>query len=113
VGGQRTLVLLLGPPFSNYSFVVQHPVNRDDRLLLAFARASDFTVSKKTIFCIGSNSTPTNVALISPEFIPFSSKFLKINYFKQGHQEQFYNYWANIYPCSGASNPTRGKNFNS
>jgi hypothetical protein len=28
------LLLLLGPPFSDYSFLVHHLVNRDDRHLL-------------------------------------------------------------------------------
>jgi hypothetical protein len=31
--------------FSNYSFLVPHPVNRDDQYLLARAMASDFTVA--------------------------------------------------------------------
>jgi hypothetical protein len=31
--------------FSNYSFWVHHPVNRDDRHLLAFAMASDFSAA--------------------------------------------------------------------
>jgi hypothetical protein len=40
--------------FSDYSFWVHHPVNRDDRHLLAHAMASDFSVawqclSKRTI----------------------------------------------------------------
>jgi hypothetical protein len=35
--------------FSDYLFLVGHPVNRDDRRLLANAMASDFTVSKRTI----------------------------------------------------------------
>jgi hypothetical protein len=46
--GQRLLVplLILGPPsFSDYSLLVHHPVNRDDRHLLAHAMASDFTVT--------------------------------------------------------------------
>jgi hypothetical protein len=35
------------PPqfFSDYSFLVHHPVNRDDQKLLAHAMASDFTVA--------------------------------------------------------------------
>jgi hypothetical protein len=33
------------PIFSNYSFGVHHPVNRDDQHLLAHAMASDFSVS--------------------------------------------------------------------
>jgi hypothetical protein len=38
--------LLLGPPFfSDYSFLVHHPVNRDDRHFLALAMASDFTIA--------------------------------------------------------------------
>jgi hypothetical protein len=47
-GGQRPLesFLLLVPPFfSDYSFLVHHPINRDDRQLLAHARVSDFTVA--------------------------------------------------------------------
>jgi hypothetical protein len=44
----------LCPPFSDYSFWVHHPVNRDDRHILAHAMASDFSVawqylSKRTI----------------------------------------------------------------
>jgi hypothetical protein len=31
--------------FSNYSLIVHHPVNRDDRHLLAHAMASNFTVA--------------------------------------------------------------------
>jgi hypothetical protein len=31
--------------FSDYSFLVHHPVNRDDRHLLAHAMASEFTVT--------------------------------------------------------------------
>jgi hypothetical protein len=31
--------------FSNYNFLVHHPVNWDDRLLLACAMASDFSVA--------------------------------------------------------------------
>jgi hypothetical protein len=31
--------------FSDYSFLVHHPVNRDDQHLLAHALASDFTVT--------------------------------------------------------------------
>jgi hypothetical protein len=31
--------------FSDYSFMVHHPVNRDDRHLLAHAMASDFSVA--------------------------------------------------------------------
>jgi hypothetical protein len=33
-----------GPPFSNYYFLVHHPVNRDDQPLLACAMVSDFSV---------------------------------------------------------------------
>jgi hypothetical protein len=50
--------------FSDYSFWVHHPINWDDRHLLAQAKASDFSVaylffSKRIIvFCYGSNSTP-------------------------------------------------------
>jgi hypothetical protein len=33
------------PPRPSYSFIVHHPVNRDDRHLLARAMASDFTVT--------------------------------------------------------------------
>jgi hypothetical protein len=32
-------------PFSDYSFLVHHPGNQDDRQLLACAMASDFTVA--------------------------------------------------------------------
>jgi hypothetical protein len=52
--------LLLGPPFSDFSFRVDHLVNRDDRQPLAHAMASDFSVawqclSKRIIvfFCYG------------------------------------------------------------
>jgi hypothetical protein len=43
-------LLLLGLPstiFSNYSFLVHHTVNQDDRHLLAHAIASDFTVTRQ------------------------------------------------------------------
>jgi hypothetical protein len=55
--------LFLGPPFVHI-FLVHHPVNRDDRHLLALAMASDFTVAlqysqrEQLFFCYGSNSTP-------------------------------------------------------
>jgi hypothetical protein len=39
-------LLLLGPPFSDYSFLVHHPVNQDDRHLLARAMASNFSVAQ-------------------------------------------------------------------
>jgi hypothetical protein len=44
-----------------YSFLVHHPVNRDDLHPFAHAIASDFTVawqffSRRTFFCYGSNS---------------------------------------------------------
>jgi hypothetical protein len=35
--------------FSDYSFWVQHLVNRDDQHLLAHAMASDFSVAKKCL----------------------------------------------------------------
>jgi hypothetical protein len=49
--------------FSGYSFLVHHPVNWDDRQLLAHAMASDFTVAwqfsqREQLFCNVSNSTP-------------------------------------------------------
>jgi hypothetical protein len=48
-------LLHLGPPiFSNYSFLVHHPVNRDDRHLLAQAIASltsQSLGSRKYHFC--------------------------------------------------------------
>jgi hypothetical protein len=60
-GGEDTEIFLF---FSDYSFWVHHPVNQDDRHLLAHAMASDFSVAwqfllKRTIFfCFGSNSIP-------------------------------------------------------
>jgi hypothetical protein len=50
--------------FSHYSFFVHHPVNRDDRHLLALAMASGFSVTRqfsqreKLVFRYGSNSKP-------------------------------------------------------
>jgi hypothetical protein len=39
-------LLLLGPPvFSDYFLLAHHPVNRDDRHLLACAMAPDFSVA--------------------------------------------------------------------
>jgi hypothetical protein len=51
-------LLLLGPSFfSYYSFLIHHPVDRDDWHLLAHVMASDFSVtwhflSKRTIFFV-------------------------------------------------------------
>jgi hypothetical protein len=48
----------------DYSFLVHHCVNRDDRHLLAHAMASGFTVAwqysqrEQLFFCYGSNSMP-------------------------------------------------------
>jgi hypothetical protein len=50
----------------DYSFLVHHPVNWDDRYLLAHAMASDFSVAWQfsqreqlfLFFCNGSNFTP-------------------------------------------------------
>jgi hypothetical protein len=57
-------LLLLSPPFfSDYSFLVHHPVNWDDQHPLAHAMASDFTVARQfsqreqLFFRYGSNST--------------------------------------------------------
>jgi magnesium-transporting ATPase (P-type) len=46
-GSQQPLVplVLLALHFSNYSFLVHHPVNQDDWHLVAFTMASDFTVA--------------------------------------------------------------------
>jgi hypothetical protein len=54
---------LPGPPFFRLYFFVHHPVNWDDRHLLARAMASKFTVTwqfsqREQFFCYGSNSTP-------------------------------------------------------
>jgi hypothetical protein len=49
-GGATTHCAFPPPtPFilSDYSFFVHHPVNRDDRQLLAHAMASDFTVARQ------------------------------------------------------------------
>jgi hypothetical protein len=43
--------LLLGSPFiSDYSFLVHHPVDRDDQQLLAHAMAFDFTVTWQNVY---------------------------------------------------------------
>jgi hypothetical protein len=63
-------LLLLGPPFfSDYSFWVYHPVNRDDQHLLAHAMASDFSVewqclSKRTTGFFVTDQTPHPVIKI-------------------------------------------------
>jgi hypothetical protein len=49
LGGVSAIPCAFPPPrpsiFSDYSFLVYHPVNRDDRHLLAHAMASGFTVA--------------------------------------------------------------------
>jgi hypothetical protein len=50
--------------FSDHSFCVHYPVNRDDRHLLAHAMVSDFSVARQfsqreqLFFCYGSKSMP-------------------------------------------------------
>jgi hypothetical protein len=59
----------IGPPppgpsiFSDYSFLVHHPVNQDDWHLLAHAMASDFTVAcqyyqREQLYCFVMDQTP-------------------------------------------------------
>jgi hypothetical protein len=43
--------------FSNYSFLVHHPVNRDDRQLLAHAMASDVTVAWQPTMYVSSETS--------------------------------------------------------
>jgi hypothetical protein len=67
LGGSVTLCVSHPPLpsiFSDYSFLVHHPVNRINRHLLAHALAFDVTVTwqfsqrEQSFFHLGSNSTP-------------------------------------------------------
>jgi hypothetical protein len=56
--------------FYHHSFLAHHPVNQDDRHLLALAKASDFSVAwqfsqrEQLVFLFGSNSIANSLAKI-------------------------------------------------
>jgi hypothetical protein len=62
--------LLFGPLFYyDYSFLVHHPVNRDDQHLLAHAMASDFTVTWPETASSGTDLTYTDLILRLVEIV--------------------------------------------
>jgi hypothetical protein len=84
-GGSATPCASPPPPrpsiFSNYSFGVHHLVNRDDRQLLAYAMASDFSVIWRFWFFVTDQTprpypTRSLPAQLNPTFIKgkFDSK---------------------------------------
>jgi hypothetical protein len=70
-------LLLLGPSlFSNSSFWVNHPVNREDQHLLAHAMASDFSVTWQFL---------SNRAIGLSLQIPYPTPYIFIQFSKQGY----------------------------
>jgi hypothetical protein len=93
-GGQRPLCLWPSI-FSHYTFWIHHPVNQDDRHLLAHAMASDFTVtwqfiSKRTIDSLLQIELHALIQLgVSPSATIFSSFHLVMVFIQGARQRGF------------------------